>query len=494
VDSPRDYGIPHDEFRPGQLEAMMIAREVKPGGVIALELCTGSGKTVLAAGVSATQPVTALMRTIALVDQYKYGYGFDAVYGRDQYPCEFLQGFQADACVFSDKMSDCPEVASCGYYIAREIVKASTKRSVSYAYYLHARWIQQNPGKLFCDEAHVLEDEILSHVSLEVSEKQRTAWGLPEFPGANGISDWANQQVADWARRALSCVPGKDKVPVRMHGARDRLINKLRQICTQIEFGAWYIQSSSTEGTPLSARPLSPGPFAGFLRKTDGTILLSATIGDAQLMADEFNLGYLYKKSFPHVIPKAQRPVYLLKDAPAMGNKATEQAFSQQAILIAKAIKQWPRDFRGVIHVSRWTETELLAKRLSGLGLEDRLWIPPRVGTRIQVEAFLADPRPGIIAIAPDWRTGLDFAGDKARLSIIAKIPFLYWGDPYIRARALRPDIGQRWYRGKAALDTVQACGRVVRGPEDFGVSYIVDSSWSRVAKYAPDWFEPETI
>jgi len=61
-----------------------------------------------------------------------------------------------------------------------------------------------------------------------------------------------------------------------------------------------------------------------------------------------------------------------------------------------------------------------------------------------------------------------------------------------------RPDeTGQwGWYYRKALGTVIQACGRVVRAPEDHGATYLADASlldlFERARTDMPDWFRAQ--
>lgn len=487
--TPADYGLPHEEFRPGQEEAIEQALAVQPGEYLALEMGTGSGKTSCAAAVAFHQPTTYLADKIMLLDQSSQKYGFQTVYGRERYECPYLN-LTADACAFSASMRECPELPDCSYFWTRQACMASRRRALSYAYYWAAGWPKEAPGKLFCDEAQVVPDRFLDLAALEMMPRTREFWNLPDFPSANGMQDWAKQAVSDWSLQAQAKLPGRSRVPETRLGTYDRLQHKLESIRGYLEEGDWYIQSSLEK---LSARPLTPAPFAGFLKQTDGLVFMSATVPET--LADELGLENLKRISFPHPIPAERRPVYFVSNAPKMTASATAWDFEYQGAIIAKILHDLPATWRGLIHVSRWAETHALKERLMKYGVpEERLWIPNPGPSDQQALAFTQDTTPGLIALAPNWREGLDLHDDLARIVLVAKTPFLFWGDPYVQARATRPKIGKRWYDADACTATVQGCGRVVRSAEDFGIAYIVDASWTRVRKYAPAWFRPQEV
>jgi len=86
---------------------------------------------------------------------------------------------------------------------------------------------------------------------------------------------------------------------------------------------------------------------------------------------------------------------------------------------------------------------------------------------------------------------GVDLAYDKARINIIAKVPYGFLGDKRIKKR-LESQNGERWYRWKAVMELSQAYGRCIRAPDDWAKTYILDSDFGYLfhtsKKLFPEW------
>jgi uncharacterized membrane protein YgcG len=88
----------------------------------------------------------------------------------------------------------------------------------------------------------------------------------------------------------------------------------------------------------------------------------------------------------------------------------------------------------------------------------------------------------------------LDLRGDLARWQVLCKAPFQNTGDSRV---AHRLEDGQwAWYYRAALRTVIQACGRVVRAPDDHGATYLADSSllqlFDRARTDMPAWFEEQ--
>ncbi len=87
-------------------------------------------------------------------------------------------------------------------------------------------------------------------------------------------------------------------------------------------------------------------------------------------------------------------------------------------------------------------------------------------------------------------REGIDLHGVRARWQVVTKIPFPNLGNATVRRRA---DLDAEWYDVEAVRQLIQMCGRVCRGPDDYGVTYIIDprfkSLYERREYLFPTWF-----
>jgi Rad3-related DNA helicase len=85
---------------------------------------------------------------------------------------------------------------------------------------------------------------------------------------------------------------------------------------------------------------------------------------------------------------------------------------------------------------------------------------------------------------------GVDLPYDKARWQAICKVPWKSLGDPAIRYQS---EQNPEWYSWEALKYLIQACGRVVRAPDDYGTTYILDSTFQRLYNdgkhLAPQWW-----
>jgi hypothetical protein len=74
---------------------------------------------------------------------------------------------------------------------------------------------------------------------------------------------------------------------------------------------------------------------------------------------------------------------------------------------------------------------------------------------------------------------------------VVCKAPYRSTSDTAVERRLAEGQWG--WYRRDALKTVIQACGRVVRAPDDHGATYLADSSlldlFDRARGDLPDWF-----
>jgi Rad3-related DNA helicase len=536
--TPRDYGLNHDEWRSGQREAIEWVLNLKTTGIVAAT--TGTGKTSFARALSQKERTIALVRTKLLQQEnYEHGYGFAPLYGRSNYDCiheDADYGTKADSCLFSEQgMLACGHGQAgmsiawphdtryqvdgfkpCPYMLARESAKQSQRSVLNYAYWLNVyeRW--SPPKILVCDEGHQLSDLTLEWAGTTVSDETRTKWGLTPFPMIRGASGSLLTPTTPATERAIGWIEQSLKTLRNIH---DELIDdiekdeKTRKQVQQVEVLGkklratldalkeepedWYIKSGPgvQNGRPaFVARPLTARHHFKryFINSEWRLLIMSATIGDPAVFATELGITDYEHMSIPSQFAPEERPVMAL-DVPRIGHNSTDKEYGKQADEIAKAIKDCPGDWSGIIHTTSTSEAPQLAERLAKRGLQDRVWVAPKGASTEQMVAMWhqrARSKPGSINVSWAMWEGYDPAPDiNLKICITAKVPYAPLNDEY--------EIARRSYDGKlylqrAAWQMEQGLGRSRRGRKsDYdlngqrnGLVCIADGSWKWIRNY----------
>jgi len=479
--------------------------------------------------------------------QYEnYGdiYGFNVLTGKASYNCihpDADPGATCADCLHVERgeggkgMHSCEYSAGCEYLVQKAMVLGSRRASLNYAYWLSSFGVRQRPTEyLFLDECHQLPDLVLEWAGCTVNETDRKKWSLPMFPltASKGVSsknalvqvkDTSLDKIQDWLAESIDILQDRlsQLEPTDRWGrllplenserkaARDceQLLRKLRSTLEGLELVQedWYVQSGplalSYRGgkmpgllvKPLTARYhykrfFPSGNGSELDEKHSRCVLMSATVGNFDTFAQELGIEQFSSKRVPSQWTPVQRPVYEL-DVPRMGYKSTLEDYEHQADAIAQAILTVPREWSGIIHVTRKREAPLLANRLADRGLQKRVWVPPEGSTNWMARAWARRKAqvPGSLAISWAMWEGVDGLDEK--ICVVAKCPFPFLGDPYEQARQRRSG---RFYLQRTAWQLQQGLGRTRRGrPQDYdtpdkhaGLVAIADGNWTRVKRY----------
>lgn len=539
--SPRQYGIPHDEFRPAQWNAIqrIEALPFNDGfeSFAFIEAPTGVGKSAIATAMGRTGNVTVLVGTLNLLDQYK-SYGFEVIKGRQNYPCRLEKKRQewwneshtvptAAECHFSN-MTKCPAAGQCDYLIQKHKALSARRLAVTYPYAMLSKHISERDGILVCDEGHDAAEQIIGFSGFEIGELKRQKYGLPRFPiaepyGPEGdgdiIDEFMFKKLLEWfsaCRSHLENLTRFEDTSQKTSRAKN-LLGQFERIANSLERDREYFLESGTIIRENAGKGRWTTSFGIRLKaltaKSVGkrlwenkskVVLMSATIGQPEPLADELGIGIGYIWStYPHPIPIDKRPVFDI-GAPRMTHSnisANPNLYKIQAMQIYAWMREnIPDDWRGIALTSSYVKIKELSKHLSAMLTNRRIMTQLPGGKVDQLsERFLKDRQPGdlLVASIQGFGHGLDLKGDIARFAIVAGVPHVNPRDRYENIRKGKPGGGKyAWW--KSYLPVPQVAGRVSRGMIDpetgeyyKNIACLADESatTSLALRYYPEWF-----
>lgn len=499
--TPHDFGISHSTWRPGQYELIQWLADLPPKSFAAFNLATGLGKTAVATALGRYGRTIACVALKSLQDQY-VDYNFTKLMGRSNYDCvnplRIFPSASAEDCLHNP-MRECDEYPVCPYAMARAEAMDANRVSFNYHYAVRAgkiRWMQNDemfymwPKKYsILDEAHELHKVVIDHYSLEIDEKNRARYHLPDFEDISPtlpitirsrlLFPWLTNADATMKANIRALKLGMKKMSKsklkRMMGSlrrMERLRDKIKLIVNSVEEmpDDWYIKSGR-EG--VVARPLTAKHAFHKLFRYDSArvIAMSATIGDFDDFFAELGVVDGQSYSVPSRFPPESRPVYVYKNCPKMSYAATQKnpsSWDKQADIIAGAILDCPSEWSGLIHVTRKKEAALLKARLDRRGLAGRTWAMPGydggyVPTGDQVIAWKERLRRVPNSILLSWCNWAGYDGVRERICVVAKAPYPIWGQSGSYEEAWRQYSMDR-YRWMAATTVSQGIGRTRRG------------------------------
>jgi len=232
---------------------------------------------------------------------------------------------------------------------------------------------------------------------------------------------------------------------------------------------------------------IAPENYTSVFEQSKQIVLASATIFPHHIRELIKKKKYRFIE-LPNVIPAENRRL-IINPATVRTDKGTSVECYAKKI---REIMQYKHHVgeRGVIHA-----TYEMAAALAPL-LPDDVLTHDKQNKSDVLQRFISGE--GRFLLAAGMAEGIDLKGDIARINIICKLQFPYFGDHYVKRRMDTKYYadGRLWYDACAIEHLRQAVGRTTRGADDRSISYLLDSRFSeldaRVSRNAKAIGQPE--
>ena len=522
--------FPAPEFRAGQNQALSNIRAAYEAGndVVLVRAPTGSGKSLLAraimgcarskqtaepaqaTGAYYTTPQVSQLDDVAadsLLDD------LNIIRGKSNYTC-LLPGEHDtpvdQAPCARESGFDCSVKHRCPYFSDRAIASAQPYAAMTLAYFMQTAGsdVFGKRDVVVIDEAHGLAEWAEMYATIELSPERVPVWddvGVPDITGADDPLD----RTARFAETLAGvCSQAKDDLTAQPEltpeevARRDRLSELISELNWFVDDyrepesqTTWVVDQSGGEGTAITIKPLDP---ARYLHHTvwdrgEAFALLSATILNKEAFCRQVGLDpdRVALVDVEHTFPVENRPLYDVTQG-KMTYEHRGETLPKIARLIVRLMAHHP-DENGLIHAHSYAIAEELADRLAEFGVGSRVRTHTKANRDDELTAWKASDDPEVF-IAVKMEEALDLNGDLARWQVLCKAPYLNTNDSRV-ARRLEDD-QWAWYHRTALRTVIQACGRVVRAPDDYGATYLADSSlldlFDRAAADMPPWFREQ--
>jgi ATP-dependent DNA helicase DinG len=528
--APADLGFPPKFQRYYDDQLLAIDKAVQnPKRFTALNMPTGSGKSMT--GITAALLNAKVHRgiyltsTTGLQDQLASDFSGNGLYdlrGARHYPCRAIEpGEHLDRyrrgrfrigcdegpchsgvqCQFAPARGDAAPRPSCAYYGAVWDARNAPLIGTSYAMYLANAYYAEGLGQVEClilDEAHDTDKELESFLTFEITVDDARYIGSKMLRNAD-LASWRDWGVYHKGPLAAKIEQRALFPPADADAAQD--MRKLKRIKGVIDRLAginpldWILDAD-----PARAKfsPMKVSAYAEqyLFRGVKHVILMSATMTRKTLqllgIADDDALYW----ECPSRFPAGHRPIISVNTEPAVRvnhrmNEVDKYLWLRriERILEPRLAAGW----NGIIHtVSYQRMRELVGES----EFRDRFIVHDSSNTKEQIQFFKAHPNEGWVLVSPSVVTGYDFPDDECRFQIIGKVPLPDMRGPINAARK----IVDKELEGYLAMQKlVQACGRGMRGPQDWCETFIVDDTFADYflknnRKHAPKWFKDAVI
>jgi hypothetical protein len=229
----------------------------------------------------------------------------------------------------------------------------------------------------------------------------------------------------------------------------------------------------------LRLQPITLQNLGNILFQNVGKIILmSGTINNIdirKLGLSAKRVGYIEE---PSPIPAERRPI-IFKPVANMAYKYQDISIP----LIAKDILTIAKDQKGkgVIH----TTYDIASKLRPYLDDDARFIFHSNKDKDAVYKTFRSSEEP-LILVASGMSEGIDLPYDAGRWQVITKIQYPSLADNLM---AYYKDKEKDHYAWLTIRTLVQQCGRICRGPDDYGITYILDTCFENLYKFNRNLF-----
>jgi Rad3-related DNA helicase len=352
------------------------------------------------------------------------------------------------------------------------------------------------------DEAHGLGQWAEMYATIDLSPGRVPVWGDVEPPAVGGDLD-AAAEYADRVMRVCSRrqeeFRGNAELEPDEVAERDRLTELVSELQWFLEdyrdpetATTWVVDQPDGAGTAVTIKPMNPERYLQHTVWDRGQkfALLSATIlnKDAFCAGAGLSPDRVALVEVPHTFPVENRPLYDVTQG-KMTYEEREETLPKLAETLVRLMQVHP-DESGLVHCHSYAIQERLSDHLVDLGVGARV----RTHAKENRDAALSTWKrsdDGDVFLSVKMEEALDLEGDLARWQLLCKAPYPNTRDSRVARRLEEGQWG--WYYRAALRTVIQACGRIVRAPDDHGATYLGDSSlldlFERARTDVPDWF-----
>lgn len=489
----QQYNI-YDKFRKYQEETTEEILQAKATGVknIILKAPVGSGKSLIAYVAAQylyhelDEDTLLFTATKLLQDQYLRDFpilktvkgrnNFDCLHnGRtcDKGSCKEICGFSCPNGVTEDLSLKLEKEKSCPYWLQKVEAINAPISILNYKFGLIDRsYVHHFPVRdlAIFDEAHNLEKEIMDFFSEELSPRQI-------LHDINYHIDMNLRNLIDWVEILLEIADlygeaAKEKIDLGEKEAADAFNSRKDALSITAYLirdhpENWVIDvDDNLTFKPILINLYSNKSLFNFGKTRlfmSGSILKNNSFCETLGIEDDYHIIEV-----PSSIPASRRPIYK-EYAGSMSMRNRNASLPSVAAKVQEIADRYP-DSKGVVH----TYTYTIANMLQTILKDDRFIFHDSRNRQSQTNKFIKSDQPKIL-VSPYSFEGVDFKDDLARFQIIVKNPFpnLFDNNQYKERDRVS---NFKWIFEQRCLVLSQMYGRIVRSPDDFGVTYLVDS------------------
>lgn len=511
------------EYRPSQVKAIEeILKGFSEVDLVVLDAPTGTGKTLIADSVRQLMSVSALYMctTKTLQDQVGRDFPYGVILkGRNNYPTglypQRFNGSRWDnlSCADCTKSPGddnscqwCESVQTCAYERAKRKALASNFSIVNTSYFLtecNGPGRFSGRGLVIADESDCIEKELMGYVEVEISDKRIKQYKLPvpKVTVEESWKEWVEEVypiIQREGERVSSRIPSSDLRILREGKYLVNLLSKLRLLKEGLESGTWLYTGDKNK---VSFKPVTvEGLGEGYLWKHGKKwLLMSGTVISSQELLESLGWTSPYRTVKLSSTFKLENRRVVVRPVADMSKKGRDNGEDEELVKgVTSIVSNRPESI--LIHTVSYDLARIIGDSLKSnpiLGGRQILSYESADRRESSLSKFTSEK--GSIILAPSFDRGIDLPGELCRVQIIAKIPYLNINDKQVAKRLYGGgQRGRTWYTVQAVRTLIQMCGRGVRGPDDWCVTYILDKQFQKLYSenrgMFPNWWREGVI
>jgi len=487
-----------------------------------VEAPVGTGKSAIAITlakyvyekISTPEKRAAWIVTTQKVLQEQYKIDFDwlpSIWSKSNYECVSRMGISCEFglwvnSIFKGKYCDCIYTKDKKAFTDGQISLTNLPFMLNNVEYNGDEVEKRN--LLIVDECHNLESAITDFVSVRINKFYMKEIG-EKWPGSTATIDEVIRQIKVSIIPKLEEIKGDLETKVKNIGSGILKSSEGRQLVKKLDHVDRYkcqldrcvakfvpnewVKDIDKDQENITLKPIFASNYSNqqLFKIADKVLLMSGTILNKKAFCNHIGIKESECEfiSLPSPFKPENRPIFLL-DSGSMSFKNIDKTLPKLVKTINSIINLEHKKDKGIIHCHSYKVANYLYKNLKN----NRLLLHDSTN-RLEVFNTHINSNEPTILLSPSFTEGIDLIGELSKFQIIVKIPFMYLGDYYVRAKMKRVP---GWYEWNTVKTIIQSSGRSVRDENDSAITYITDSDWRffyyKNQKLFPKWFRDAIV
>lgn len=320
---------------------------------------------------------------------------------------------------------------------------------------------------LVCDEGHNIEKILMRQLEVKFSPKTVNRETGVSLDNLNTIEDWIIpiRDISLYYKEKMK-QENNDSKKMKLQEKYEKF-SILHSLISDDPSNWVVIKEKNFGHLFCEFKPITVSNYTNLIFGiADHCLIMTGTVLKQDVFAKDLGIDDYEYIEIPSIIPIQNRPIV----KSYVGSMARSSIDSTMPNMIAKVkiLADKHCDEKGVIH----TFTYNIARQLKRGLKSDRFIFHTQDNKEYQFEEFKKD-KTNKILVSPVAFEGIDFPYDEARWQCICKDPFPNIGDLQIKVRDM---VDYGWLFRQRCLVLSQMYGRTNRAPDDYSVTYLLDS------------------